>query len=135
MKVHGRCHCGAIEYEAEIDPARVSICHCSDCQQLTGTAYRVSVPTRREDFVLRSGSPTTYLKTTADSGAPRVQAFCSTCGSSIYTRAARDDFETYGLRVGCLAERRSLAPSRQICCRSALPWAMDIAALPRRERE
>jgi hypothetical protein len=23
MKVHGRCHCGSIAYEAEIDPARV----------------------------------------------------------------------------------------------------------------
>jgi len=25
MKVHGRCHCGLITYEAEIDPARVPV--------------------------------------------------------------------------------------------------------------
>src|SRR5689334_24868971 len=135
MKVHGRCHCGAIAYEAEVDPARVSICHCTDCQQLTGTAYRVSVPTRRDDFVLRSGTPTLYVKTTAESGAPRVQAFCPNCGSSSYARAPRDDFDTYGRRVGCLEERRALAPRRQIWCRSALPWAMDVGDVPRHERE
>jgi hypothetical protein len=43
MKVQGRCHCGKITYEAELDPAAVASCHCTDCQMLTGTAYRVSV--------------------------------------------------------------------------------------------
>ncbi|HET9046453.1 MAG TPA: GFA family protein, partial [Casimicrobiaceae bacterium] len=32
MHVQGRCHCGEIAYEAEIDPAGVSVCHCTDCQ-------------------------------------------------------------------------------------------------------
>lgn len=44
MKVTGQCHCGAIGYEAEIDPARVSACHCTDCQRLSGSAYRVLRP-------------------------------------------------------------------------------------------
>ena len=38
MKIDGGCHCGAIAYEAEVDPEKTSICHCTDCQQLTGTA-------------------------------------------------------------------------------------------------
>ena len=135
MKVHGGCHCGAIRYQADVDPARASICHCSDCQRLTGTAYRVSVPTRREDFVLLSGAPTLYVKTTADSGRPRVQAFCGACGSPLYTRAAAEDFQSYGLRVGCLDERRELAPRRQIWCGSAMPWAMRLDDVPRRDGE
>ncbi|MDQ3188264.1 MAG: GFA family protein, partial [Pseudomonadota bacterium] len=32
MKIQGACHCGDISYEAVVDPARVSICHCADCQ-------------------------------------------------------------------------------------------------------
>ena len=44
MKVHGSCHCGDIGYEAEVDPAQVGICSCTDCQMLTGSAFRVSVP-------------------------------------------------------------------------------------------
>ena len=44
MKVEGACHCGRIAFEAEIDPARVSVCHCADCQTLTGSAFRLAVP-------------------------------------------------------------------------------------------
>lgn len=44
MKVDGHCHCGQIRYEAEIDADKVVICHCTDCQTLAGTSYRVGVP-------------------------------------------------------------------------------------------
>jgi len=74
MKVHGRCHCGELVYEAEVDPAQASICHCLDCQILTGTAYRVSVPAKAEHFRILSGVPKIYVKT-AESGNPRAQAF------------------------------------------------------------
>ncbi len=48
MKVDGRCHCGHVTYQAEIAPGRMSICHCTDCQQLAGSAFRVTatVPPR-----------------------------------------------------------------------------------------
>ena len=134
MKVHGQCHCGAIAYEAEVDPERVTICHCTDCQALTGTAFRVTVPTSVATFVLHRGTPKTYLKTTAESGHLRVQAFCDNCGTPIYASAAQNA-ETYGLRIGALAERAQLAPRKQIWCRSALPWSMDVSDLPRAEKE
>ncbi len=38
MKIEGRCHCGQITYEAVVDADKVAICHCSDCQLLTGSA-------------------------------------------------------------------------------------------------
>ena len=98
MKIDGQCHCGHMSYDAEIDPARVSICHCTDCQALTGTAYRVSVPTAREAFRLLEGTPKVYVKT-AESGAQRGQAFCADCGSPLYAYAV-DNPATYGLRVG-----------------------------------
>jgi hypothetical protein len=43
MHIDGQCHCGRVTYQAEIDPERVSICHCTDCQALTGSPYRVTV--------------------------------------------------------------------------------------------
>ncbi|TIO39203.1 MAG: GFA family protein, partial [Mesorhizobium sp.] len=50
MRIDGACHCGAITYEAEVDPEKTSICHCADCQQLTGTAFRVTVGAPEEDY-------------------------------------------------------------------------------------
>jgi hypothetical protein len=134
MKVNGKCHCGAIAYEAVVDPVRVTICHCADCQSLTGSAYRVSVPASKDSFSLRKGSPAIYVKT-AESGARRAQAFCSECGSPLYTYAADGSDTSYGLRVGCLEQRHQLPPHKQKWCRSALAWCMDIADLPRRDRE
>ena len=64
MKIDGRCHCGAITYEAEIDPSKVIVCHCADCQTLSGSAFRVSVPAEGDSFRFLSGRPTVYVKTT-----------------------------------------------------------------------
>jgi hypothetical protein len=80
MRIEGRCHCGFITYEAEVDPEKVMICHCTDCQTLSGSAFRSVVLTRESGFKLPSGTLKSYVKT-AESGARRPQTFCPECGS------------------------------------------------------
>ena len=63
MKIDGRCHCGYITYEAEIDPDKTLICHCTDCQTLSGSAFRVVAYTREDAFKLLSGELKIYVKT------------------------------------------------------------------------
>ena len=133
MHVHGNCHCGAVRYEADVDPERTTICHCTDCQSLTGSAYRVSVPATKGSFRLVAGEPTVYLKV-GDSGAKRAPTFCAQCGSPLYTYAA-DHPETYGLRVGTIAEREALVPRKQKWCRSALRWTEDLSSIEKRNTE
>ena len=129
MKVDGACHCGFIHIEGEADPELVTICHCTDCQTGTGSAFRVSVPIAGATFRM-AGQPTAYLKTTADSGNPRVQAFCPRCGSPIYsTSPGEHPRPAYTVRVGILHQRDVLAPKRQIWFRSARPWVTQIAAI------
>lgn len=134
MKVHGSCHCGSVTYEADVDPARVTACHCADCQQLSGAPYRVSVPAPRESFRLLKGAPKTYVKT-AESGNKRVQAFCAECGAPIYSSSTDPEPPAYSLRVGTLDERADLPPQRQIWCTSAMAWAEDLRAVPQVERQ
>ncbi len=125
MKVDGACHCGRIVFEAEIDPDRVRICHCGDCQRLSGSAFRTVAPVAEADFRLIEGTPKEYVKT-ADSGAKRIQAFCGDCGSPIYATAASSEQRTFGIRVGTLNQRAELKPGRQFWCESRLPWLPDI---------
>ncbi len=129
MHIDGGCHCGYISFEAEVDPAAVGICHCTDCQILTGSAYRVTVPAGKDTFRLVSGEPKIYVKT-AESGNKRAHAFCPRCGTPIYATAITDP-QVYGIRVGTTRQRALLRPRRQIWCRSALEWAMNIEALPK----
>ena len=133
MHVDGQCHCGKIAFEAEIEPDAVGICHCSDCQTLAGSAYRVVVPAPAATFKLLRGEPRIYVKT-ADSGNKRAHAFCPDCGSPIYA-AALANTPSYSLRIGIINQRAQLRPVRQIWCKSALPWAMDLNGIERRERQ
>jgi hypothetical protein len=133
MKVEGRCHCGQITFEAEIEPGDIRICHCTDCQALSGSAYRVTVQTRPGTFALRSGSPKVYIKT-AENGNQRAHGFCPDCGTPIYATDAHEP-RSYGIRLGTLKQRAQLRPSRQIWYRSALPWITDIRDIPHVERQ
>ena len=134
MKVDGGCHCGFITIEGEADPEHVTLCHCTDCQTGTGSAFRVSVPISGATFKM-TGEPARYLKTTAASGTPRVQTFCPRCGSPIFSTSPGDDPRpAYNLRVGILRQRGMLTPKRQIWVRSALPWVTDIAAVEHSEQ-
>ena len=74
MQIDGRCLCGHITYEAEIDPERVAICHCTDCQTHSASAYGVVAHIAGE-FRLLSGEMKTYEKI-ADSGTRRALTFC-----------------------------------------------------------
>ena len=62
MKVSGRCYCGYISFEAVIQPDKVRMCHCTDCQTLSGSAFRTNVPVVQGTFVLKKGEPKTFFK-------------------------------------------------------------------------
>jgi hypothetical protein len=129
MHIDGQCHCGRVTYQAEIDPKRVSICHCTDCQTLTGSPYRVTVICSGKNIRMTGGRPKTYAKA-GDNGRTRVQHFCADCGSPLFTSGEGDASDEWGIRWGSIRQRDRLAPKRQIWCRSAAPWISDLAELP-----
>ena len=131
MHVDGKCLCGSLEYEAEVDPASAHICHCADCQVLAGSAFRTTVFVTGEFRFLR-GEPKTFVKV-ADSGNKRVLAFCSICGTSIYSRPEDGKEGYFGLRIGSLRQRHQLIPRTQCWRRSAQNWVDRIKELPASE--
>ncbi|NNE85945.1 MAG: GFA family protein [Alphaproteobacteria bacterium] len=130
MKIDGSCHCGYITYGAEIDPDKVVICHCTDCQSLSGSAFRTVAMSRAGTFALRSGTPKLYVKT-AESGAGREQAFCPECGSPIYSTSVGDGPKIHGIRVGTIRQRNELIPTRQVWTRSEQHWVDDLGSVPK----
>jgi hypothetical protein len=135
MKVDGGCHCGAIRYAAEIEPEHVVICHCTDCQTLSGSAFRVVARTREGTFRLTAGAPRIYVKT-GESGTRRQQSFCPDCGSPIYsTGVGEGQQKVHSIRVGTIRQRAELIPKAQVWHRSAQQWVGDIAPLPASEKQ
>src|ERR1700743_3702156 len=124
MHIDGQCHCGRGTYQADIDPAKVSIFHCTDCQSLTGSPYRVTVICSEGDVRLTGVAPKIYGKC-GDNSRIRNHAFFGEGGSPLLTtgEGGPDDF---GIRWGSIRQRAALKPMRQIWCRSAAPWINDL---------
>ena len=133
MHIDGACHCGYIKYEAEIDPGAVSICHCTDCQTFSGSAFRTTVIVTKQNFKMTGGRPKIYVKT-AESGNKRAQAFCPECGTHLYATAPVDP-QVFGLRVSTARQRNELKPSRQIWCRSMQGWVTGLGSIERLEKQ
>lgn len=106
MKIEGQCHCGAVAYEAEVQPGSMTVCHCNDCQTHSGSAFRANIPAPASGFRLTRGTPRTYVKT-ADSGARRLLAFCEHCGTPLYA-CAEENPTAYSLRIGAIRQRHAL---------------------------
>jgi hypothetical protein len=132
MRIDGQCHCGRIAFEAEVDSTALNICHCTDCQRLTGSAFRANVVAPADRFRLTRGEPKNYIKT-AESGTKRRHAFCGDCGGPIFA-CAPENPQTYSLRVGTITQRAAFLPQRQNWRRSALSWVDAIAAVPANEK-
>lgn len=134
MKIDGACHCGDISFSAEIDPEQIIICHCTDCQTLSGSAYRTVALAREESFKLLSGNPKIYIKI-AENGTRRAQAFCSECGSPIYSAPESGPSDFFGIRVGAIKQRDQLIPKTQYWSRSAQTWGQDLSHMPKIEKQ
>jgi hypothetical protein len=134
MQVTGSCHCGALKFKAVVDPQSIAICHCTDCQIMTGSAFRTVAPVPPENFELLEGSPKFYEKD-GDSGNRRALAFCDKCSTQIYAMNANPPSGNLGLRLGTLDQRAELPPGVQIWCQSKLDWLGAIDSLPGVDRQ
>ena len=131
MRIDGSCHCGRITYRAEVDPDGVYLCHCSDCQVLSGAPFRAvaAVPVEQ---VQMQGQARHYVKVAA-SGNRRAQAFCADCGTQLYATEA-DTPRVMNIRLGCVNERAQIRPRLQVWTSSAVPWLHDLDAVPAHTR-
>ena len=132
MKIDGACHCGDLTYEAEIDPENVVICHCTDCQVMSATAFRIVARSKPDSVTLLSGQPSTYSKF-GTSGAERVISFCPRCGMNVYSTTAGEGPKVHSVRAGTIRQRAALVPVAQQWTRSAQPWVDRLPSLPQFE--
>jgi hypothetical protein len=133
MHITGSCHCGAIHYEADVDPTVMRVCHCADCQTFSGSAFRISIRAMPGSLQVQ-GTPRTYTKT-ADSGRASEQAFCEHCGTHLFGTVPGSEPRICSIRVGTIHQRHQLRPVEQIWARSQLPWVADLAAVPSRDTQ
>jgi hypothetical protein len=121
MKLEGGCLCGKVRYSGEAEPIFVGVCHCTNCQKGSGTAFNVVVAVPKP-AVSMTGSISTY-EGKGDTGNPTYKRFCPECGSPVAEEAAIMA-DVVMIPVGTLDDPSSVQPAMQIYCDSAQPWAL-----------
>ena len=76
------CRCGQLTATVSGEPARVSVCHCLNCQKRSGSAFAAQARWPRDRTGI-AGESKTFVKV-ADSGNKATFHFCPECGSDVY---------------------------------------------------
>lgn len=79
----GGCLCGDVRFRALAPPVRVTVCHCTFCQRLTGSAFLVEPIFKKADIAFAGATPKSYDHR-SDSSHKRVTVkFCGRCGTTL----------------------------------------------------
>jgi hypothetical protein len=117
--IEGGCLCGSVRYSADTEPVFVGVCHCTDCQRFTGSAFGTVVALAAPALKL-TGTLKTFTKS-GDTGKSIHRRFCPECGSGII-----DEAEAFPgvvmVNVGTLDDRSWVKPQSEVFCDSAQPW-------------
>ena len=81
--IAGGCLCGAIRFETSAQPTFQLLCHCTDCQTISGAAAYAAYVVPLDSLNVTRGEPAHY-DVTAASGRINSRHFCPTCGTRVW---------------------------------------------------
>ncbi len=114
----GGCFCGAVRYRGR-GSLGVAICHCRDCQHVSGAPLVAWIEVAREDLEWTKGAPS-YYDHTSDWPTPVRRSFCSQCGASLtYDREGSPELD---ITVASMDAPESVRPDMQVYVSSRVPW-------------
>src|SRR5947209_14240829 len=117
---HARCSCGRLDIKCQGEPARVSICHCYECQKRTGSVFGVQAwfPV---NHVSKVDADSAEFVRVGDSGGSIAFRFCRICGSTVYWKAEIAP-DLIAVAVGAFADQNFPAPNNSVWERRRHSW-------------
>jgi hypothetical protein len=113
------CSCGSLKVHCNGEPVRVSICHCTECQRRTGSAFSANARFA-VSAVTVEGKSQRFVRT-GDSGKSLTFHFCPGCGSTLWwTLESVPD--VVAVAVGAFADPGFPAPRVSVYESRKLPW-------------
>jgi hypothetical protein len=118
-RIEGHCLCGKVSYSADAEPVFVGVCHCTDCQHFTGSAFATVVALPAPVLKI-TGLLKTFTKL-GDTVKAIHRRFCPECGSGIVDEADALPGVVM-VNAGTLEDRSWVKPHSEVYCDSAQPW-------------
>ncbi len=120
--ITGRCLCGGVTYSVDAEPVWQGVCHCSNCQRQTASAFSpiVGVPS---DALEVAGDTLASFETVSEGYRSTTERrFCSACGSPMFSIIESMPGVSF-LKVGTIDDPSWFEPTAEIWTASAQPWA------------
>jgi hypothetical protein len=131
--ITGRCLCGGVTYSVDAEPVWQGVCHCSNCQRQTASAFSVIVGVPSNALAVESSSLASFKTPSEGYQSITERRFCSACGSPIVSIIESMPAVAF-LKAGTIDDISWFEPAAEIWTRSAQPWAPHFADAPRYER-
>ena len=119
----GGCLCGDLRYRVRGAPERTTVCHCTFCQRVSGSAFAIWSAFLERNFEMSSGSPAVYEHRSDESGRWIRLEFCPRCGTKVASTFERD-LGKRAVSAGTFDDPRWLRVDRHVWTRSALSWVL-----------
>lgn len=127
--LHGRCHCGAIQFQMPDRVVASSVCYCDDCRRQSGAPMLAWAMVAR-DSVSLTGKPSVYR-----SSVDGRRSFCGSCGTGLFfTNGALDQMGMTQVRIAALDEPDAIRPQVQVQTADRANWTATVHELPAFER-
>jgi len=123
LPLAGGCFCGRVRYRVTAPPLFAMACHCTDCQQMTASAFSLGLVVPREGFAVEVGAEPRAIVKQGTSGATSTRHVCPVCATWTHTETTGSP-EVTVVRPSSLDDRAWVRPVAQIWTRSAHPWAL-----------
>lgn len=126
-KIEGQCHCGAVQWQAQLPTTIVLNCHCNMCRQLSGADYSSWVVVKDEQFSLLKGGG---LLASYQASEQFSKTFCRQCGTTV-SAVNQDKFpgHTYVAR-GTVSSECELPVELQVFTHDKADWVTLNSDIP-----
>lgn len=124
--LEGRCLCGSVRFRVTGKLGPAGFCHCKQCQRASGSAFAANAAVRTRYFEITSGLDRV---SEYESSPGKFRAFCSRCGSPIYSRSTGDP-DSRNVRLGTLDSDPERRPLAHVWVDSKAPWYSITDSLP-----
>ena len=132
MTTTGGCLCGAIRYEVASPPLFQGVCHCRDCQYVSGGAPANVMVVPKAAVTVTKGQTRTYW-VTGDSGGRVGREFCEVCGTQLFSNL-EGQAGIVVIKVGSLDDASWVEPAVEVWRSSAQPWSPPFEVAVQMER-
>ncbi len=122
MSQKGGCVCGAIRYLVSSEPLFLHVCHCTECQASSGSAFTTTLITEISNFRVLQGIPKVSDSFTGQSGKGYDLSSCRQCGTGLWATEKELPKGLLFLRAGTLDNTRNLEPMAHIYTKSKQKW-------------